>query len=1463
MISFLMTLNFKIQYNTVWGEEIKIIFNGKAVDMQYIADGIWGTSLIFDEKTGNALNSGQEYHYECWRNGIRSRREWRNHTIPEIDKPVADIEDEWTDIPQTAPFYTSAFADNVFDSGNISPKERYSHRWKCAGTAVPVFSLRTEDSFGIGDFHDLKKFADWIHETGQKIIQLLPVNDTTATGTWKDSYPYSANSVFALHPQFIYLPAAGVEENSDYLNLKAELESLESVDYERVNKAKDSLLREAFPREWTRVRECEDFKNFLAENKFWLDTYCAFRIMLSKTGTSDTGKWGDASEWSEDIVAKILADNREEAEYQSFIQYHLHKQLKEARDYARSKGIILKGDLPIGVSRTSADAWQNPRLFNMDSQAGAPPDAFATDGQLWGFPTYNWDKMAEDGFQWWKDRLKNMEQYFDAFRIDHILGFFRIWEVPANAKSGLMGHFLPALPYGRDELLEKGFDVRDKEFTGKGLNTLFIEDPRKKGFWHPRIDAQHTKKYAQLSDSQKSAYNQLYNDFFYHRHNQFWKESALNKLPELLASTRMLACGEDLGMIPACVPQVMDELKILSLEIQRMPKEYGCSFADTWKYPYWSVCATSTHDMNPLRAWWKEDRTLTQKYWNEVLGREGEAPAECSPEICRSIIMMHLQSASMLAILPLQDYLALQPELCDPTPENERINVPAISPYYWRYRMRCTVECLLDDSLTPYLKAVMQECGRTQEINNTNNINMNIFKKTIAATIAASTLLSVANTSSAYATSSDEAVSNILELQSPDGQLSMLFTLASDGTPMYSLSYKSKEIIRPSRLGYELRGVLKAQRIVFGDNDINKVDKKPCWSFHDGFTLESSNTSTFDETWNPVWGEESEIRNHYNELAVNLVQTNSNKRMTIRFRLFDDGLGFRYEFPEQKSMSYFVIKDELTEFAMGGDYTAIWIPGDYDTQEYQYTVSKLSEISSKIKAAIGKNSSLTPFSMNGVQTSLQMKSDDGIYVNIHEAALVDYSCMHLDLNPETLTFTSALTPDAQGWKGRMQTPCKSPWRTIQVTDDACKQLESRLVLNLNEPCKYDDVSWIHPVKYVGVWWEMITGKGTWSYTDDFTSIHLGESDYSKATPNGKHSANNENVRKYIDFAAEHGFDQVLVEGWNVGWEDWANKNKDYVFDFVTPYPDFDIKALNEYAHSKGVKLLMHHETSSSVRNYERHMEAAYSLMNKYGYDAVKSGYVGDILPFGEHHYGQWLNNHYLYAITEAAKHHVMVNAHEAVRPTGLCRTYPNLVGNESARGTEYQAFGGTEPMHVTVLPFTRLNGGPMDFTPGIFEMDLSKFCNNTSKVKATIANQLALYLTMYSPLQMATDFPEHYEQFMDAFQFIKDVAVDWQKSKYLLAEPGDYIVVARKAKDTGKWFAGGVTDENSRTLNVPMNFLEPGKKYVAKIYADAENADYETNPQAYKIYEKVVTSKTVLPIFMARGGGFAIEFREK
>ena len=711
-------------------------------------------------------------------------------------------------------------------------------------------------------------------------------------------------------------------------------------------------------------------------------------------------------------------------------------------------------------------------------------------------------------------------------------------------------------------------------------------------------------------------------------------------------------------------------------------------------------------------------------------------------------------------------------------------------------------------------------------------------------------------------------VTDVQTLKSPSGNMEMTFHLTAEGTPQYALNYGDQQVILPSNLGFEFRGVLKAQQIVFNqDGTISKEDRQPSYSFYDGFKVESVETATFDETWEPVWGEEKEIRNHYNELLVNLVQTSSEKKMSVRFRLYDDGLGFRYEFPYQRNLSYFVIKEELTQFALAGDHTAWWVPGDYDTQEYNFVESRLSEISAKMEAAINPNDSQTPFSSNGVQTSLQMRTDSGLYINIHEAALIDYPCMHLDLDPKTFTFVSHLTPDAQGWKGRMQTPCNTPWRTVQVAPSATAQLASRLILNLNDPCALESTDWIKPVKYIGVWWEMITGKGSWSYTNDYASVQLGKTDYSKATPNGFHSANNEKVRRYIDFAAEHGFDQVLVEGWNEGWEDWANCNKDYVFDFVTPYPDFDIEALNKYAHSKGVKLMMHHETSSSVRNYERHLDQALDLMDKYGYNSIKGGYVGDILPIGEHHYSQSLINHYMYVLKKAADHKVMINAHEAVRPTGICRTYPNLIGNESARGTEYQAFGGTMPHHVTILPFTRLNGGPMDYTPGIFVMDLASVTEgrNQSWVNATIANQLALYITLYSPLQMAADLPEHYAQFMDAFQFIKDVDIDWIQSKYLLAEPGEYLAIARQGKKNGQWFVGGVTDDHQRTLDVPFSFLEAGKKYVAKVYADdiAAGAHYKNNPQAYKIYEVEVTSDSVLPIEMAAGGGFAISLTEK
>lgn len=705
----------------------------------------------------------------------------------------------------------------------------------------------------------------------------------------------------------------------------------------------------------------------------------------------------------------------------------------------------------------------------------------------------------------------------------------------------------------------------------------------------------------------------------------------------------------------------------------------------------------------------------------------------------------------------------------------------------------------------------------------------------------------------------ETAFSESEALLSPDGMLRLSFSV-KDGIPMYALQRDGKDVVLPSRLGFEMRGTVKSEKIDIQADRISKTDALPGYMMDRGFELLDSSRDSLDETWEPVWGEESSIRNHYNELLVRLRQKESGRRMDVRFRLFDDGLGFRYEFPDGQPLVYFVIKEELTEFAMAGDHLSWWIPGDYDTQEYEYGECRLSEISSRFSEQVCGNSSQTLFSTSGVQTSLQMKTDDGLYINIHEAALVDYPCMHLLVDGKTGTLRAFLTPDAQGWKGYMQTPCTTPWRTVQVADSAEKQLASRLVLNLNEPCAYEDVSWIKPVKYMGVWWEMIAGKGSWSYTD-VPSVKLDSFDYSTATPNGRHSANNANVRRYIDFAAANGFDALLVEGWNIGWEDWANCSKDYVFDFVTPYPDFDIKALNEYARSKGIKLMMHHETSSSVRNYERHLEAAYSLMDKYGYNAVKSGYVGDILPRGEHHYGQWMVGHYLYAVTEAAKHRIMVNAHEAVRPTGLCRTYPNLIGNESARGTEYQAFGGTSPKHVTILPFTRLNGGPMDFTPGIFEQNLKEWCGNDSHVNATIANQLGLYLTMYSPLQMAADTPEHYSRFMDAFQFIKDVAVDWSESRYLFAEPGDYIIVARKAKKDGQWFCGGVTDEQARAFDIPLDFLGPGR-FEARVYADADDAHYLTNPQAYTITSESVDASDRLHIKMAPGGGFGISFRK-
>lgn len=692
------------------------------------------------------------------------------------------------------------------------------------------------------------------------------------------------------------------------------------------------------------------------------------------------------------------------------------------------------------------------------------------------------------------------------------------------------------------------------------------------------------------------------------------------------------------------------------------------------------------------------------------------------------------------------------------------------------------------------------------------------------------------------------------DLKSPNGDLEMNFSLNEVGTPIYSLKYKGQTVVKPSQLGLELIGSAQTE---FG-TEINK-EKDPQTSLYDGFDIADVQTSTFNETWEPVWGETKEIQNHYNEMAVTLNQKATDRNMVLRFRLFDDGLGFRYEFPRQENLVYFKVKEELTQFAMTGDHMAFWLSGDYDTQEYDYNTSRLSEIRGINEAGREDNISQTGFSDTGVQTSLQLKTDDGIYINLHEAALINYGAMHLDLDDKNLVFQSWVTPNTDGTKGNLQAPCNIPWRTIIVSDDARDILASDITLNLNEPSKIEDTSWIKPMKYIGVWWEMITGKSQWSYTNDLPSVELGVTDYSTVKPHGQHGATTENVKKYIDYAAKHGFDGVLVEGWNIGWEDWFGNSKDYVFDFQTPYPDFDIDEVYSYAKGKGVKMIMHHETSSSIRNYERHMDAAYALMNKYEYPAVKSGYVGHILPNGENHYSQWTNNHYQYAIEKAADYKIMVNAHEAVRPTGICRTWPNLIGNESARGTEYEAFGGNNPNHVTILPFTRLLGGPMDYTPGVFEMDISKINpDNHSHCNSTLANQLALYVTMSSPLQMAADLPENYDRFLDAFQFIKDVALDWDESIYLEAEPGEYVTVARKAKGTDNWFVGNTTGNHPFESKVSFDFLDEGKQYIATIYADGSDADYKTNPQSYSIKKFVVNSKSKLKQKTALAGGYAI-----
>jgi len=678
-------------------------------------------------------------------------------------------------------------------------------------------------------------------------------------------------------------------------------------------------------------------------------------------------------------------------------------------------------------------------------------------------------------------------------------------------------------------------------------------------------------------------------------------------------------------------------------------------------------------------------------------------------------------------------------------------------------------------------------------------------------------------------------------ITSPDKHLSLKFEL-KNGVPFYELTFKGKAVIKTSQLGIEI---------------------KDASSFMDGFSIKNTAQKTIDEKWDPILGEEKTIRNNYTELLVTLSQEKNNSRfINLRFRLFNDGLGFRYEFPKQKDLSYFIIKEEHTEFKLAGDHKIFWIPGDYDTNEYAYTTSKISEIPGLQKKATIEINAQQPISNPSVQTPSMMKSADGLYINIHEAALINYPAMSLNVDAATMTFSSHLTPDAVGNKGYMQTDTQTPWRTIVVSDKATEILASKLILNLNEPTKYKDVSWIKPVKYIGVWWEyFVAGKSTWAYGTE-NNVKLTD-DFSKLTPNGKHGATNERVMRYIDFAAANGFDGVLVEGWNIGWEDWIGNWKEEVFDFVTPYPDFDVVKLREYAKSKGVKIIMHHETSASATNYERRLDRAFQFMKDNNYNAVKTGYVGTIIPRGEHHDGQWMVNHYIHVAERAADYQIMVNSHEAVRPTGLHRTYPNWFAQESARGTEFEAMGGLAPEHTTILPFTRLMGGPMDYTPGIFQTDLTYYkTGGNQRVNTTLAKQLAYYVTMYSPLQMAADLPDNYERFPDAFQFIKDVAVDWDNSYILEAEPGDFITIARKAKGKNEWFVGGITDENSRTSSINFDYLQKGKKYIATIYADAKDANWNEKPQNYVISKVAVTSKSKLKQFIAPGGGYAISIKE-
>ncbi len=678
-------------------------------------------------------------------------------------------------------------------------------------------------------------------------------------------------------------------------------------------------------------------------------------------------------------------------------------------------------------------------------------------------------------------------------------------------------------------------------------------------------------------------------------------------------------------------------------------------------------------------------------------------------------------------------------------------------------------------------------------------------------------------------------------LTSPDGNVSLDFRLLSDGTPVYSLQYKGREVIKESRMGF-----LVSPEFVFC-KDFEQIEER---------------TGEADTVWHPVLGQYRDIRDHHKELFVALRQKDTGWLLNIRFRLFDDGLGFRYEFPVQEDLRNFTLKEEVTEFRLTGDHKAFWLPGDYDTNEYPTTTSLLSEVAFLTDSVRQEPLAVKSFTPDlAVQTPLMLKSADGLYINIHEAALVDYPAMQLNLDDKSFCLSAHLTPDKNGAKGFMQTGNVTPWRTIVVSDDARDILASNLILNLNEPCKLEDTSWIHPVKYVGVWWEYFTGQGsTWAYTKN-QDIVIGKTDYTKEMPNGTHAANTAHVKEYIDFASRNGFDAVLVEGWNEGWEANFAYVKEHIYSFTRPYPDFDVSELQRYAAEKKVKIIMHHETTSSVCDYERQMEDAFRFMSEHGYDAVKTGYVGPIIPRSEHHDGQWMVNHYLRVVKMAAKYKAMVNSHEAVRPTGLCRTYPNWIAQESARGTEFESFKGNRPDHTTILPFTRLIGGPMDYTPGIFEGDLSVYGSNKAKLSTTLVKQLALYVTMYSPLQMAADLYTNYEKYPDAFQFIKDVAVDWDDTYILEAEPGDYITIARKAKGKDEWYVGGITDENSREATIDLSFLPWGKNYRAVIYADGEKADWRTTPKDYVIFSKKVNSKTVLKQRLAPSGGVAVSIK--